>query len=279
MKKFVLALFILFPVNSFAGAWVNAPGEGTVIHNLYYWQFNVFKNRNGVTSDTPDFSKIEYKPYIEYGVADGYSVGISPSFQHLNEEQALPAVGDDKNDALASVDVFLKRRLYENKEWQFSTAIIPMIELPGIYEESESPFFGKQEQFWNLSLSAGINTYNIENNYGYVNLETGYRSRFTDSFTGEGGGAIKTELVASFPVSNGHSIIGSINNTKTVSGYTTGATSFLEKYGYDSTQLGITDSYLFLNGKMKFEYGYTYQLDARNTGIGNGYKISLSHKF
>lgn len=277
MRKIFAILILLVPFDTFAGAWVNNPGESTLIHSFYYWHFNSFVNQNGVASDTPDFTKYEYKPYYEYGVVDGYSVGFSPSFQHTIEE--VVSGGDDKNTGFVSADIFLKRRLYENKEWQFTTAIMPMIEVPGEYDEATTPFFGKKEGFWSLFLSAGKNTYNIENNYGYVNLEVGYRSRFTDAFNGDGGGAVKAELVASFPVTKNQSINVSLNQTKTVSGYTTGATSFLQKYGYDATQIGISDTYAFFDGALNMEIGYIYQIDARNTGVGEGVKVALSHRW
>ncbi len=276
MKKFLIISILLMPINSYAGAWVNKEGEGSAIHNFYFWQFSKFKDSNGNKVSTNDFSKLEYKPFFEYGVADGYSVGLSPSIQHTMEKIGS---AEDTNEALVSADIFLKRRLYQSDEWQFASSVITMVEVPGFYDESETPFFGKKEQFWNVYLSNGINTYSIGNNYGYVNLEVGYRSRFTDSFTGEGGGAVKAELVSSFPITEGDSIVLSLNNTKTVSGYTTGGASFLNKYGYDSTQLGLMVSQALNDSGLKLEYCYIYQFEAKNTGIGSGYKVSLSHKF
>jgi len=63
----------------------------------------------------------------------------------------------DVNEAFVSADIFMKRRLYESPSRNFILSVIPLIELPGIYEEQSTPFFGKQESFAALYFAVGQN--------------------------------------------------------------------------------------------------------------------------
>jgi len=279
MKKYISLIMLLVPVQVSAGAWVNKVGESTLIHNFYYWQFSEYRNSKGITVNTTDFTKYEYKPFYEYGMADGYSIGFSPSFQSIAEDFVVPVTTEDKNEALATIDIFAKARIYQNDEYGFAAAIIPMLELAGIYEEEDSPFFGKKESFFGVALSVGKNIYSIKNNYGFVNLEIGYRGRFTDAFGSDGGGAVKSELIASFPTGSTHNVVIAANHTKSTTGYTSGAASFLQRYGYDATQIEVRDKVKLFDGAIDVEFGYMHQLYARNTGIGSGFKLSVSHRF
>jgi hypothetical protein len=282
--NFVLIFFILlFPATSLAGAWINKTGESTLINNFTAMHFNQFVDSNGVMQDRPDFLKLEYKPYYEYGLSENYGIGFSPSFQRVTGEYlAAFESGIDSNEAFTGADIFLKRKLYQSDKYHYVVSFIPMIELPGIYKEEKTPSFGKQESFWNAIVSLGFNTYSISGqydytNYGYVNIEGGVRSRFSDSFTDESGSSFKASAIASLPVTQKHSLNIGLDYTKSLAGYSTGALAFLNRYGYDSTQLSVTDYY-----KLRWfdiEYGYIYQFDAKNGGIGNGLKFSIWHKF
>jgi hypothetical protein len=278
----IFLCLLLFPGISAAGAWVNKPGESMLINSFYLMHFNEFVDSNGTHVAMPDFWKLQYKPYYEYGVSDNYSIGFSPSFEHVAGDyiHAFDS-GVDNNDAFTGTDVFLKRKLYQSDRYHYVISFIPAIELPGIYKEQVTPSFGKKESFWDAVLALGFNTYSLSgprgSNYGYVNMEAGVRSRFTDSFTGDGGGSFKAAITAGLPVTLEQTAALELDYTRSTSGYTSGPTSFLNRYGYDATQLGISDKYSF--NSFDLELGYIYQFQARNTGIGNGIRLSLWHRF
>ncbi len=125
---------------------------------------------------------------MNMGLNERFSAGLSPSFQHvIGEYFNASGSGKDKNDAFVSSDVFLKTKMYESKEQGIALSLITLAEIPGIYKEQTTPFFGKQETFWNVGPAIGKSLYNIGSNYGYVNFETSYRSRVSQAFTDEGG--------------------------------------------------------------------------------------------
>jgi hypothetical protein len=137
MKKGIIS-FLLFgamvPVGAYAGAWVNKPGESTLINSLYIFHYNQFEDIEGNITDRPDFMKYEYKPYYEYGLRENYSVGFSPSFQKVTGEYTGAfESGIDKNEAFTGVDFFIKRKLFESAENGYAISVMPTLELPGIY--------------------------------------------------------------------------------------------------------------------------------------------------
>lgn len=277
LKQFT-SLLILFPTAVSAGAWVNKPGEITLIHNFYANQYSRYVNESGDYQSNGDFAKFEYKPYFEYGLTDNFSAGLSPSFQDVAGEYTTAfETGVDGNSGFVYSDVFVKRKLYEGAQSGTVVSISPSVEIPGVYKEETTPFFGKQESFWGLTLAAGTNIYNIENNYGYVNVEAGVRSRFTDAFTDESGSSFKTDILASFPITEKSSGNFGITYTKTLAGYTGGAYSFLDRYGYDAASFKATNVYTF--GDYGIEYGAVAQFYARNAGVGEALVFSVWKKF
>ncbi len=87
---------------------------------------------------------------------------------------------------------------------------------------------------------------------------------------------MRFDLTAGLPISIRDSAIFDINYVKTVSAYSS-ANSFLDRYGYDAMQYTIGAKRQYSN--FALEYGYIIQDYARNTGIGQGVKISLWYLF
>jgi hypothetical protein len=269
---------LFFSLSSFAGAWLERQGNTKIINEVYYTKYPKFIDSNGNVSFTPKSMKLEYKPYIEHGLSERFAVAISPSFQKLtNERVNSQEVNKDSNYALAYTEVFLKTKLYSNEKDTISVSISPFVELPGFYDESTTPFFGKKEQFFGLYADLGLKTYDIDSNSGYVNFQAGIRSRFEDAFTDESGLALKSNITSEIPANSNLSGIISVSDTKTLSGYSR-TNDLLSKYGYDSldTYLGAKHK---LSSNSAIEAGYIYPIEVKNTGEGNGMKISFWHSF
>lgn len=202
-KKILAAIFViivLFSCNSFAGAWINNPKEFSVINSAYLYHYNQFQDSKGDKSDRPDFVKYEYKPYIEYGIDEDWGVIFSPSFQSVMGEYVNSTEsGKDKNAAFVFSELGVKRLLYKSEDGNFALSAIPSVELPGVYKDASTPFFGKNETFWSAIISAGTNLYKlsegVKTRYSFANLETGIRSRLSDSFTDEDGSQYKLDFL------------------------------------------------------------------------------------
>ncbi len=274
---FIVLVWLLFPLHSLAGAWLMKPGVSTLINNFYIYVFNGFVDSEGFVSAQPALVKFEYKPYYEYSISDSWAVGFSPSFQHIASEYYVGSKELDYNDAMASADIFIKRLLFKSDEYHYAISLTPMVEVPGVYKEETTPFFGKQESFWGIYTDFGINTYSIEDNYGYVNIQTGIRSRFSESFSDESGSSSKSDILVSLPITVAHSINAGFNYTKSLSGYSGGTYSFLNGYGYDAAQGSISDVYRYRG--FDLEFGYISQFYARNGGVGDAIKFSIWHNF
>lgn len=283
-------IIVIFPNNSFAGAWLNNPQEFSIINTAYLYNYNQFQDSNGDKSDTPDFVKYEYKPYIEYGVNENWGLVFSPSFQAVvSEVFNADSSNKDKNQALVFSELGFKRLLFKSQDGNRALSAITTLELPGFYEDFSTPFFGKNESFWSAIISAGTNLYKIseggKTRYSFVNLETGIRSRLSDSFTGEGGSQYKLDFIVSFPISSQFkkvfgdtSEIGfGFNYVKSLSGYSNPNIPYLNRYGYDAAQISLNQRFKYLG--LEFDYGAIYQFYARNTGIGEGYRLSITKRF
>jgi hypothetical protein len=292
-KKISAAIFsiiVLFSCNSYAGAWLNNEGEFSIINTGYYYKYSQFQDSNGDKQDSPDFIKYEYKPYIEYGVNEKWGVIFFPSFQAVASEAFnATSSNEDKNQAFVFSELGLKRLLYKSEDGNQAISLIATTELPGVYEEATTPFFGKNETFWSAVVSAGTNLYKIgrvgKERYSFANLETGIRSRLSDSFTGESGSQYKLDFVVSFPISSDFKkIFGDtsevgfgFNYVKSLSGYSNPNIPYLNRFGYDAAQISLNQRFKYLG--LEFDYGAIYQFYARNTGIGEGFKLSITKRF
>ena len=167
-RTVITVLFLLFFVqNSFAAAWVKKKGEGQFINNLFYYTTQSYNDSSGNRVNQDRFSKIDYNPYVEYGISNDVTIGISPSFQYLKQN------GED-NLGLADTEIFARKKIWENSSSIFS--LQPLIKLFGPYSEEDNLAFGKKQIDVEMRALYG-KSFSIFDENMFANLETAYRKR------------------------------------------------------------------------------------------------------
>ena len=131
---------LLLPTLSYSAAWTQAVGSGQVIVNGSYYVSDHSYDQRGKLSLANLYVKKEINPYIEYGLTDDVTLGGSFFLQRAEQQQS----GVDYSQmAFSSAEFFVRKKLWENDSWVFS--VQPWIKLPGLYEESDFPSFGKKQ--------------------------------------------------------------------------------------------------------------------------------------
>jgi hypothetical protein len=246
---------------------------------FYYTFYNEFFDVSGNRNSQAVFEKFEFKPYLEYGISDDVSAGLSPSFQTVSQSNLTST---DRNSALVYTEVFLKKKIYEGESDVAS--VLGQIEIPGIYRELTTPFFGKKDLYAEARVLYGKNLPEIEGIGSFVNFEAGYRSRTSDTLDAESGAGVKFDLTLG--MDNFFSFVDKdlyvdeqiyfkLNYFKTVSRYSNFAV--LNRDGYDLLKYEVAFKTKFFDED--FEFSYYSDIYGKNTGNGQGIKISLWQNF
>ena len=75
--------------SAFAGAWTQDPGNGLFILNGLYYSADKLWDNSGHKQSQPTYSKYELDPYLEYGLADGVTIGTNLSLQRAHQDGHL----------------------------------------------------------------------------------------------------------------------------------------------------------------------------------------------
>lgn len=220
---------------AFAGAWVQDRGAGLLIHQLTYFSAGHYYNRDGHRTPQPRFHKLEYQPYIEYGIGRRYTVGGSASLQRDWQ-------GGSNNTGIADPELFLRGRIYHDDRQIVS--LQPLIKLPSIFmKDGQIPRGGSHSADAELSLLYGRNVAFISVQ-DYVDVRLGYRARSRGM-----NGQIRADVALAVAPEERWQIIPAVRYVRATS---------LDRSGF--SQNGEQDYDL-----LKAELAVTYQLDSART--------------
>lgn len=164
-----LSLLSLLPaLPAHAGGWVQEKGDTLFINQLTYFTSNHYYDRSGNTQKEPSFSKLEYQPYLEYGLDEAYTIGGDAYLQRAWQNGS-------NNTGIADPEIFLRARLYHDNNQVFS--LQPLVKLPSLYEDnSRTPRGGSRSTDTELSLLYGRNLHWLSDR-DYLDTRLGYRVR------------------------------------------------------------------------------------------------------
>lgn len=249
-----------------AAAWTLEEGHGQIINNFTYYQSDTYVNADGRSSTQNTYSKYEYNPYIEYGLTDTVTLGLSPSLQYVTQQIGI---SDEENANLADTDFFIRKRLFSDGKNTIS--IQPLVKLPGAYDTGDLPQLGQSQIDYELRLLYGRN-FGLQGRH-YLNSEVAYRVR-----TETPGDELRLASTLGYRVNERWQILGEANGTFAVDGAGAGGTLLSNSFDYDLVKLQLSGLYWF-SPKWALQFGGYHSVYARNTGEGGGALIGLWYRF
>ncbi len=256
-------------IDAFPSPWLAKINEIEYIFTQDEGVYETFVDSDGRRVSQAKFRKYELKPYIEYGLHENYSVGFSPSFQFVSN---VTAAEIDENIGLSYVDVFLKYKLYQGDYDILSYE--QKFELPGIYNEKDTPTFGKKETFISSKLLYGNSLYKTNDMKVFLASEIGVKSIFNDLTGNDSGAQLEGDFILGFSFEN-YEIYFQPSFKKALATYKT-RQNLLDRTGYDIYKAEL--SFLRNFGDYDLMIGVSRDITGRNTALGSSYKVSYIKK-
>lgn len=253
-KLVLLWLFNATPVLAHPGAWLMPEGQGQLINNFSYYRSAENVNSAGEKSANPLFEKYEYNPYLEYGYDSDLTIGGSlyanSTYNYSNSDG-----GKYNLDYLMA--------FFRQKIWQ-----------EGNFISSIEPSFAVKLQNKN-DVNAEKQNYSpqLKINFGY--LGDSYFTDFSIAYAAKTGGAnnkVKADFAVGAKVYDDITFLNQIFAEHIIgSDYQT-----VGNYNLYKAQTSFIWDY---NEEFSHQIGASYDLDAKNTGLGYSFIYSIWYKF
>jgi protein XagA len=202
--------FALTP-SALAGAWTQPQGQGQAIVTLSAYRADQdFANGLARTS-RQRFEKIEFATYLEYGFAQGWSLGVTTSSQRQASRQN--AMKTDTNAGLSDVGVFLRRQLWQADGQALATQLSFGFAGP---DNDQRPKLIASRRDVKAELSYGFGTEIFGRGF-FTDLAIGYRLR-----SGPPADEIRGDFTAGLTLSKNWQIIAQSLNSFGVRGTDSG---------------------------------------------------------
>jgi hypothetical protein len=115
---------------------------------------------------------VEISPLIEYGFSDSLTGGFQPKFRDVKVDTAN---GTASNSGLAEVDLYLRKRLWQQDQAAFS--IQGLVKAPVSPDQDHAAALGRDQVDAEIKLLYG-NRHSVGGGGIFYNGELGYRKRF-----------------------------------------------------------------------------------------------------
>lgn len=259
----VFASVMLLTAQAFAGAWTQDAGKGQLIVNGLYYTTDTLYNNQGNKNSQARYSKYELNPYLEYGLADGITVGSNLSLQRASQSgQSNWGIGDS--------EFFLRARLWQRDGFVLSAE--PMFKLPSPEDSRETPQLGGRHPDVGMGLSAGYGFSAWGQNH-FADLDVGYRYRFADPKD-----QVKIAATVGLGVTSNWMVMPQAFATLRAS--KPDVVSFTQSSGddYNLVKLQLSAVYKY-SDTTSLQFGAFSHFDGRNVGAGEGVLLSVWKKF
>ena len=247
----------------YAGAWTLPEGTGQAINTLTFYRVDRRFDEDGERRSSTRFEKIEFSPYIEYGLRDDLTIGTQPSFQYLRQES-----GDDfvTNSGFADVDLFVRQRLWQDEGRVFS--VQAYVSLPTGYNGDAQPALGDDQIDLELRLLFGQGL-TLSGRNAFYNIEGAYRWRLEAPAD-----EVRLDLTAGIRPNADWLLLAQSFNTIGVGNE--GSRGIVQTSGpdYDIYKLQLS-GVRQLSGDLFVQLGGYTEYAGRNTGAGNAVFTAL----
>lgn len=173
LPAFALALALLLPDPSRAGAWTLPPGDGLAIFTLTHSRADRFFDGAGGLTSGADFAKTEASLYLEYGLAEGLTLLAQSTLAAKQVDGPVP----DERAGLDYSELGLRLRLGRWNDYVFSAQASGRV--PGASAPASPAEIGSTDPEVDLRLLAGRG-FALGTSSGYVDLQLAYRLRLDD---------------------------------------------------------------------------------------------------
>jgi hypothetical protein len=280
-----LIFYFFFQFNTcLAGAWVLPEGKYKIINNF------IFQHQKTIFSPKEEYNIWDkkhafiYNPYIEYGIDNEMTVGISPVYEHARKYPQI------RKHELLSTDIFFRKLLLEGSEGNV-LSIQPLLTFPN---GDELEYKSVKAE---LRLARGKVRY-IDDRKMFMSYEIGFRKNFepipTEFFADITLGAdlsskwtIFLQSFATFNSTVHYRVCKDINNNLSenylcnaqIDNYRAGYNE--PNYNYKYEQHSLNDVKLQLSFKnqltdsIAFQYGVFTHVNSKNINSGEGFLLSL----
>jgi Putative MetA-pathway of phenol degradation len=254
----------LLSTPAFAGAWTLKEGTGQAILTTSYYvttdRFDADRHRVSGTR----FEKVTINPYLEYGLTDGITLGLSPEYEFLQDHVGAGRI--DRTNGFGDVETFARGRLWHD-DWSV-LSVQGLVRAPTGYDDGRSPALG----YGHVDLEGRV-LYGLSGKLGgtswYTDVEAGLRKRY-----GPPADEARVDLAIGWrPVPDWLLLAQSFNTQglRNASGSTAAQANGPD---YDSFKLQLSAVYA-LSERVSVQAGGWRELGGRNAGAGNGGLLAL----
>jgi len=306
MAKYIVFLSaFLICAQSYAAAWTQNKGSGQlIVGSSIYQSSRYYDSSSDLKSSGTDFTKLEFNPFIEYGLTDDVTVGINPSLQiwRFDKNNANEPIFDFRqcgvysyspsyqiNAHIFESELFLRKKLYDKDNLVFS--VQPLVKTPCIYYNNgkleaisdttdyEIRLLGGYGFKWDPGINLSDAKRPFAGQYHFINFEAAYRKRNNNKFSDQ----IRIDATAGFRPYKELLLLTQAFTTistgdEAVRGVITNNGLATQEDDYYSVKLQISAVQQITKSK-SIAFGYFRELAGRNSGIGNGFNISVWHGF
>lgn len=107
-----IALLCVATDDARAGAWLLPEDTWSLIVPFTRETADEFRDADGDVVDGPDFSKVQVRPFFEYGLRSWFTVGASGDWQRM--QQDFTSTGSESAGGLASIEFHGRARLWSS---------------------------------------------------------------------------------------------------------------------------------------------------------------------
>jgi hypothetical protein len=136
LKRVLAVGLMAFPSTAFAGAWTLDAGEGAAIVTATPSSADKAFDGRGDLQSTSRYSKGELQALLEYGVADRFTLMLTPQLQHVS----ISGPFEPQRTGLGYTDIGGRMRLGNGDSWVLSAQTT--FRVPGTFDKSNLAAIG-----------------------------------------------------------------------------------------------------------------------------------------
>lgn len=266
----VTAVLTALAGQAYAGAWTLEAGKGQLIMTGLYQSADHLWNNRGNKQPQAEYQKYELNPYMEYGLADGLTVGANLSLQRAQQD-ATSVTSSESNWGIGDSEFFVRKRLWQRDGFILSSE--SLIKLPSPeFSHDGAPGIGSPNPDMGTGLSAGYG-FSAHGLNHFAALDTQYRYRF-----GRQKDQLKIATTVGISTSEKWMVMPQAFFTYRISDPKTA--SFTQSSGDDYNQIRLQLSTVYkVREDVSLQFGGFHDVSGKNSGIGKGVLFSVWKQF
>ncbi len=271
MSRILLASVIWHLISgcnaAYAGAWTQPPGHGQIIYSSSAYATESYFDNRGRRQSQPLYRKLEFNPYIEYGLFDGVTIGASLSYQYADQDVLF---GRFWHRGPGDSEFFIRKRLWQQDGFVVSTE--PMVKLPSPTSPAVYPRLGSSTPDAGLGFLFGYG-FGSGDLHHFADIDIGYRYRF-----GAPQDQIRLAGTLGYSLTPNWMAMPQVFITRRRGTMQMPMFTLSPADDYDLVKLQLSAVYKF-NEKISLQCGMFSHVAGKNTGGGGGLTVSLWQSF